>query len=41
MNASLFFKMLDGMAEAVIVVGEDQRISLFKENQGQVYYLAS
>jgi len=25
----------------VIVVGEDQRISLFKENQGQVYYLAS
>jgi len=37
MSYSLFFKILNGMAEAVIVVGEDQRISMFNKGAERIF----
>ncbi|NWF37764.1 PAS domain S-box protein [Mariprofundus sp. NF] len=37
MNASLFFEILDGMADAVIVVGGDHRVSLFNKGAEKIF----
>jgi len=41
MSYSLFFEILDGMAEAVIVVGEDHRVSLFNKGAEKIFGYAS